>query len=254
MQDFFTALRQSLEANSRRLKAGKAFLPEYLKQRKLVNECFPPVARMVAKKLNLPLKEQVSNSFPEEWKIWKRQIVDHVLGNPKHPHYHFELESLDRAQLYLFLPGGRRDASKLWHYWGTVCKRLSGNKAMPRYFVFLLILPDEPVGSMPLWDIAYSKLFDPKVRPIIQNNPFSFYDRMIKTSARLFLNKKDWLINKDGEWFKARLIDYQHLCELVIITATGRQLVMSRGRDGFDPAKEQTVLLRWSTRQRSSVS
>ena len=68
---------------------------------------------------------------------------------------------------------------------------------------------------------------------------------MIKTSARLFLSKNDWLVAKNREWEKGRLQDYQDICELVILSCTGRQLIMSRGRDAFYPAKEKAALIQW---------
>ena len=246
----FNELRKSLEANSVRLKGGRAFLPGFLEKRKLVNRIFPPVAKRLARRSRMFLRKEVGNAFPDDWEVGKRQIVDYVLGDPGHPLYFFELESIDRAQLYLFLTrkNEKIDDSKLWYYWGTVCKKIVGDKAMPRYFVFLLVLPDEPARGMPMWDIHYAKLFDRDLRRIIESNPFSFYDRMIKTAARLFIQKETWLTGKGQDvWVKGKLSDYQDICELVIFTVTGRQLIMSRGRDGFDPAKERTVLLRWNT-------
>ncbi len=66
---------------------------------------------LLAKQLNLPLREQVGNSFQKDWKIWDRKIVDFVFGDPESPLYYFELESLDRAQLYLFLPHGGHETT-----------------------------------------------------------------------------------------------------------------------------------------------
>jgi len=37
----------------------------------------------------------------------------------------------------------------------------------------------------------------------------------------------------------------EYRCELVFITLTGPELVLSRGRDLFDVAKEQRVSVRW---------
>ena len=248
MDAFFSALRRSLESHGRLLRKGDLFLPQYLKKRKFTN-AFAPVVRDVASSLTLHLDEQVGNPFQEDWKIWKKQVVDYVIGDPEQPKYFFELESLDRAQLYLFLPhGGRKDQSKLWHYFGTVCKRIMGDRKMPRYFVWLLILPDQPVKNLPWWDANYFGLFGRKLRQIVQASPFAFYDRMIKTSSRLFLQRnQDLAYLKDGneEWKAGKLQDCQNICELVFLTCTGRQLIMSRGRDRFDPTKEKQVLLQW---------
>ena len=165
------------------------------------------------------------------------------------PRYFFEVESLDRAQLYLFLPHGKpNDDSKLWYYWGTVCKQIMGDKNMPRYFVWLLILPDQPVTTIPFWDASkYDRLFSRHLREIVQDSPFRFYDQIIKTSAKLFLrrNQEMKMNSTEDGWQKGRLLDYQDKCELVILTCTGQQLIMPRGRDKFDPAKEKRVLLRW---------
>jgi len=176
-------------------------------------------------------------------------MVDYVYGDVNDQKYFFEVESLDRAQLYLFLPhGDRNDDSKLWYYWGTVCKRLQKKVGMPRYFVWLLILPDQPVSTIPFWDASkYYRLFSPHLREIVQDSPFRFYDQLIKTSAKLFLRRNDWLKvgNTDDGWERRRLLDYQHACELVIITCTGQQLLMSRGTDDFNPSKEKRITLKW---------
>lgn len=248
MDRFFSALKNSLEANSKRLLRGRIFLPAYLKKRRFTKYESPRFARQVANRLSLRIEEEISNPFSQEFEMgWKRQMVDFVIGDPSRPRYFFEVESLDRAQLYLFLPhGGRKDHSKLWYYWATVCKRNSGDRKMPRYFVWLLILPDQPIVNFPFWDAYEYHLFSRKLRPLVQANPFSFYDRLIKTSAQLFLRKQQELIDPQGKWQnRGCLQDYQDRCELVFLTCTGRQLIMSRGRDGFDPAKEKRVLLKW---------
>ena len=248
MDKFFNALSGSLVSSSARLRRGKVFLPAYLKKRALTDQVFPPVARQIARRLRLNLDEQIANNFPDDYEVgFKRQVADYVFSSKGRCQYYLELESLDRAQLYLFLPhGGKTDDSKLWYYWATLCKRNEGYEGMPRYFVFLLILPDQRVGTIPWWDSSkYYKLFNKSLRPLVQENPFIFYDRMIKASARLFLNDVQCLVDRNGEWRKGKLIEFQDICELVFLTCTGRQLIMSRGRDGFDPAKEKQVLLAW---------
>jgi hypothetical protein len=246
MNRFFFHLRKSLESYSHRLKQGKMFHPRYLKKRAFTKRVFPLVARRLADRLRLHLGKEITNPFPQEWDVGTRERVDYVIGNPRKPKYFLELESVNRAQLYLFLADdNKKDASKLWYYYATLCKRRGGDLTMPRYFVFLLILPDEPIGTFPFWDAHEYKLFNRRLRKIIQANPFSFYDRMIKTSARLFLGRSQWIINEEGEWEKAQLKDFQNCCELVLMTCTGRQLILSRGKDGFDPAKERIMRLQW---------
>lgn len=248
MDRFFSALKKSLESNSHRLQKGRAFLPAYLKQGRFTKKAFPPIARDLSKRLRLTYQKEVRNPFSSSLDMWlPYQCVDHVLGDLEHPKYFFEVESLDRAQLYLFLPhGGRTDESKLWYYWATVCKSIKGDRSMPRYFVWLLVLPDQPVGSYPNWDCEKPhRLFDRKLKPLIRQNPFAFYDPLIKAAARQFLQKKEWIVDRNRDWTKGCLADFQDQCELIFITCTGRQLVMSRGRDLFDTAKEQRASLNW---------
>ncbi len=247
MNLFFTALKESMEFHTSSLHHGEVFHPKYLKKRKFTKDIFPKVAHALAKRLELPIDEEVTNPFPEDIEVgWNRQIVDYVIGNPKRPRYFLELESLDRAQLYLFLPDeDKRDESKLWYYWATVCKRNSGDISMPNYFVFLLILPDEAIKNFPFWDATTYKLFSPRLRELIQANPFNFYDGLIKTSAQLFLKSRQWLKDANGNWKMGYLQDYQDKCELVLITATNHQLILSRGRDLFEPSKEKRTSIRW---------
>jgi hypothetical protein len=246
MNKLFLALRESFENNSKLLQNGKVFHPSYLKEKKFTKSIFPKIAHDLQKRLKLHIDREVSNKFPNDFKVYKRQIVDYVFGDPQHPKFFLELESIDRAQLYLFLADeDQLDNSKLWHYWATVCKRNNGDRAMPRYFIFLLVLPEKRVRNFPFWDAHAYKLLSPRLRNLIQDNPFSFYDRMIKTSARLFLEKRQDLINRQGKWVKDSLKNYQNRCELVFITATERQLILSRGKDYFDPSKEKYRPIRW---------
>lgn len=248
MDRFLSSLKKSLEANSSGLKQGAAFLPSGLKKGYFTKKALPHVAKDAARRLRLPCQGEVRNSFTTDLGMWlPYQRVDYVIGNPDSPKYFLEVESLDRSQLYLFLPhGGRNDESKLWYYWATACKLNRGIKSMPRYFVWLLILPDQPVGPYQNWDFEKPhRLFDRKLKPIIQENPFALYDPLIKTSARLFLKRQELLVDRDGKWIKGCLADFQDRCELIFITCTGRQLVMSRGRDLFDGTKELRMSLEW---------
>jgi len=247
MKRFFTALRESLELNSKLLQCGKVFHPSYLKRQKFTKNIFPRIAKNIEKKLEMTFEREVINRFPDDFEVGvKWQMVDYVFGDSRQPKYFLELESIDRAQLNLFLADeDKRDNSKLWYYWATLCKRIAGDLKMPRYFVFLLILPEKRITNFPFWDAHEYKLFSPRLRQLIQSNPFSFYDRMIKTSAKLFLEKPQWLKNRQGKWVKDNLQGYQNLCELVFITATEQRLIMSRGKDNLDPLKEKQIILQW---------
>ena len=76
------------------------------------------------------------------------------------------------------------------------------------------------------------------------------YDPMIRLAAREFLTriKEVWFRWADDrawepKWMAPGTLEYR--CELVFITLTGPELVLSRGRDLFDVAKEQRVSVRW---------
>lgn len=248
MDIFFPALRRSIELHAKGMRRGQVFLPAYLKKSRFL-KLFQPVAGELANRLNLPFKPEVSNPFQSELEVgWKRQMVDYVFGDLERPRYFLEVESLDRAQLYLFVPYEHsNNESKLWYYWATVCKKIAGDKRMPRYFVWFLILPDERVTRYPIWDCDKQyPYYDRKLIPLVLESPFKFYDHLIKTAARQFLKKPQEIRGSDGKWIKNECLqDYQSTCELIFITCTGRQVVMSRGRDEFDPAKEKRLTLRW---------
>jgi hypothetical protein len=256
----FTELRRSIETSAF-LRGGQAFLPADLKRWRL-SKGFSRVIRPVARPLGLRFKEQQSNPFPSEYRCGHRQIVDYVFKDAKRPLIYCELETLDRAQLYLFWdPPGlpKRDStSKLWHYYVTLAKAHQAPGTQPRYFVWLLVLPDHPVDRYSIWDIQDKSLrfFQPKFRlPIahlIRHNPYRFYDPLIKLAAREFLtsrNKDVWFKvphrqSWEPHWISPR--DLQGQCELVFITITGTHLVLSRGRDLFAPEKERRLTLRWT--------
>ena len=255
--DFVTALRESVES-AKFLRKGNAFLPADLKRWKL-SKSFGKVMVALAKRLRLPLEEQVANTCPSVYKCGSRQIVDYVLGPRERPVIYCELETLNRAQLYLFWdpPGMPKSESenKLWHYYVTLAKAYQRRAESPRYFVWLLVLPDHPVERYQIWDFEPDfGFFQPKFRKqfmhLIRQSPYRFYDPMIKLAAREFLtkNKEVWFRRADDKAWEPKWIapgTLQHRCELVFITLTGRELVLSRGRDLFDAAKEQRVSVRW---------
>ncbi len=251
MNKLFFALRESFEKNSKLLQDGKVFHPSYLKKQKFTKHIFPQIVKDIRKRLDIDVKKEVDNPFPDVFELeTTRQRVDYVFGNLQHPKFFLELESIDRAQLYLFLADeDKLDDSKLWYYWATVCKHLNGYPRMPRYFVFLLILPEEKINNLPFWDAHEYQIFSPRLRQLIEENPFGFYDRMIKTSARLFIEKRQWLY-KEGKWIKDFLQKYQGICELVFVTATERRLIMSRGKDNFNSSKEKYLQVRWDKKSK----
>ena len=81
--------------------------------------------------------------------------------------------------------------------------------------------------------------------------------RQLGLDQPLYIQYLSWLIGNDwmkidqtrDGWKRARLVDYQHACELVIITCTGQQLLMSRGSDEFDPSKEKRISLKWKSQR-----
>ena len=254
---FVSALRESLES-ARFLSRGKAFLPAHLKGWKL-SKGFVKVMKPLAKRLRLDFCQQVANRFPSVYECGSRQVVDYVLGPREHPVIYCELETLDRAQLYLFWdpPGMPKSESenKLWHYYVTLAKAYQRRAESPRYFVWLLVLPDRPVERFQVWDFDRDfGFFQPKFRKpfmhLIRQSPYRFYDPMIKLAAREFLtkNKEVWFRRIDDKGWEPQWIapaTLQHRCELVFITLTGPELILSRGRDLFEAAKEQRVSVRW---------
>jgi hypothetical protein len=255
---FFDALKRSIES-SPFLGRGKAFEPAHLKGWKL-SKSFRKVMRPLAKRMGLPFHEEISNGFPTVYQCGHRQIVDYVLGSLEEPVFYCELETLDRAQLYLFWdPPGlakRESPSKLWHYYVTLAKARQGQPRSPRYFVWLLALPDYPVARYQVWDFdrGYG-FFQPKFRKpfqhLIKQSPYRFYDPLIKLAAREFLTRRNedvWFrLADDSDWERKWIApaSLQRKCELVFVTITGHHLILSRGRDLFDAAKETRVRLRW---------
>jgi len=248
IEKFFLKLKESMESHTQLLEGGRAFLPEFLKGKKFTNS-FSPVIRDVASSLDLRYEEEVVNKMPDP-KIYDagdHERVDFVLSdNNDKPIFFLELESLDRAQLSTFWDheGMKHEDidNKLRYYYGTVVNKLIYGKDIPGYFVWLLILPEQPVnkGSYKIWDIEYYKLFHRSIKKLISENPFLFYDHLIKTAARLFINEE-----RQKEHPK-KLADIQKECELVFITCTGKRLILSRGQDNFEPAREKQLEISWN--------
>lgn len=250
IEDFFRELKKSIESHSGELKSGELLLPEYLKGQRFTT-AFRPVVEKVADDMGLQVEVEVSNSMPEGYECGTRQVVDYVLYENESPIIFLEQESLDRAQLYLFRDNDdikeKDNDNKLWYYYGTIVNRLLDNNdihAKVKHFTFLLILPDQPVNPeyYTLWDIQkYYQFYHPSMKELVCQSPYRFYDHLIKTSARLFLNESRELPNSKFTSLK----DIQDECELVFITLTGKRLILSRGKDGFDPAKEMKIEINW---------
>lgn len=225
-------------------------MPAYLKGWALSRKLFSPVAKRVAKTLEWPLERERHISFPKEYDVWRSMRVDYAFdgASGKFPKIFLELETLDRSQLYNFHPRRKpnQDVSKLWHYYGILAKHLEGVQRAPRAFVFLLILPDERVGSYSVWDAdRYHRLLDSSLVPLIRQSPFRIYDPLIKATARQFLAKRFEFPNGRGGWSKQTPKDLQGVCELVFLTATRTNLVVSRGKEDFSFEREAKHPLQW---------
>ena len=252
IEELVKKLAQCMEDHSLGLKKGRVFLPEFLKGGQLENT-FAPVTGALAKKLGLEQpRRHITNKFLEDiYDSGKRQIVDFVFMENGKPLIFFELESLDRSQLYLFSDGGASTedndiANKLWHYYNTLGKHYTEQEKVPRYFVFFLVLPDQRVKRYPLWDLAKDyQLYDPSLKASIYTNPYRFFDRQIKTLARAFLKMANEF-QIEGEWISKSWKESQKVCELIFVTCTIDRLILSRGKDLFDPDKEKPYKINWS--------
>jgi hypothetical protein len=251
INQFFTELKESIEKHSQDLKRGDLFLPRYLSRHTLTNKIFPRVASTLASNLKLDITPEYYNDMPppDEYECGKFQRVDYLLRRGEEPMFFLELESLDRAQLYAFLDhegiAEVDNDNKLWYYYGTLVNSFDFGKKVPKYFVFFLILPDRRVEPYQIWDVTPEyKFFHPSLKKLVYESPYKFYDHLIKSAARLFISKEHGFKGPSArKWTKKTLAQLQDVCELVFITCTGYQLVMSRGRDSFDPKKEISIRL-----------
>lgn len=247
IEEFHLRLKESIEAHSDLLKKGELFLPMYLKGKEFVGK-FKNVAGEVSRTMEYRLQSEVTNRFPSAYES-NPQRVDYVFSaeNGK-PTLFLELESLDRAQMYLFHSGPineNNNDNKLWYYHGTLSNHFSEGALKPRYFIFFLVLPDRKVEPYHLWDMDRDyQLYDDSLKRLVYENPYRFYDRQIKAAARAFLRDQCDLF--DGRtWINYPREKMQELCELVFVTCTIDQLVLSRGKDLFHPEKERSLALDW---------
>jgi hypothetical protein len=262
IEQFTQELARSMEQQSSALKGGELFLPQYLPGQ-VFTMTFPVVMETLAQRLNMGLKKEFRNKFdrlPDEYEANSFQNVDYaLLGEDGQPQIFVELDSLNCAQLMRFSDGQvsenveKDNWNKLWYYWFTLGKHYSLGKPVPQYFLFLLILPDREVEPYQLWDIQKPyQLFHPDLARTVYENPYKFYDRQIKAAARGLIRNdiSQFLVN--GKWKKKEPREFMRQCELVFITCTIDRLILSRGRDMFDPAKERLYHIRWARQANGS--
>lgn len=252
IQEIFIKLKESMESHSQLLKGGELFLPEYLKGRKFTKS-FSPVAHSLAKTLDLNYRKEFRNKMPDKkvYECGTYQRVDFVFQKNGELLFFLELESLDRSQLSTFWEYDGMDdddnLNKLWYYYGTIVNKYTFNKQAPKYFVFLLVLPDQRVKKYQVWDKTNKYMFfHPDLLDIICENPYRFYDHLIKSAARLFIiNAQEFQNPKTKKWVKKSLFQFQDTCELVFIACTGKHLILSRGKDLFNSDEEIKLELKW---------
>jgi hypothetical protein len=248
LEDFTNALHAAIEGHSDLLKGGNLFLPEYLHHKRMVST-FGAVVDSVAHDLRVDIKPEYTNRFQKEYEINRPERVDYALfTKQRKPWLFLELESLNRSQMYLFTDGpivSENEDNKLWYYNATLGNSYTPGEASPRYFVFLLILPDRPVNRYEVYDLREDyQIHDPSLREVIYQSPYKFFDMQIKAAARGFLLYKNE-VHVDGAWKVPSRKEAQQRCELVFITCTLDRLIISRGRDLFDRSKELVLPLKW---------
>jgi hypothetical protein len=189
------------------------FTPELLTKlrwargRTRINSCPPVIARFIS-----PIKTTRNGG------LCCRQVVDWRFDKigQSNPWVFFELESMDRAQIYLFadpLKNGqywtKENDNKLWYYYWTLAKHYLGQRdEVPRYFVFFLCLPKDQLpsgyrnaaGNDYHWDNHYYHWdfyqspqlgINPQtINPAnsVYPSPFQFYWPKIKQLCAKFLN------------------------------------------------------------------
>lgn len=258
IKEFVTNLKESMEEHSALLKEGEVLLPEYLKGKEFTSNVFPEIIDTLSQKVGLTLEWEFTNRFLEEYEIGKKpQRVDYVFMRTKRePAIFLELESLGRSQLYLFTDAEFREKNndnKLWYYFGTLGNYFTARQAVPRFFVFLLCLPNRPVNRYQLWDIHKEyQIFHPALSKVVFTNPYRFYDNQIKAHARAFLQRECYFLDGNGNWVKIAVEEIQKICELVFITCTIDELILSRGKNLFDSGKERRFPIRWKRQHRKS--
>ena len=256
----FRELKKTLEDHSDDLKRGQVLLPEYLAGRRFTS-AFRQIPQALATKLQLQVSEEVQNPFLPEYSIGNPQRVDFVFRETEsegRPAFFLEVESLDGAQLYHFLEQNeiseKDNYNKLWYYYGTLGNYYTKKEdlSVPPYFVWLLILPDRKIDLAPYrwWDDKpYYRFFHSSLKQLVCQNPYRFYDHLIKSAARVFIEDAEhrrFLTPGTKQWVSKTVGDCQKACELVFITCTIDELILSRGANRFDPIREVCKKLAWS--------
>lgn len=234
---------------------------EWLREGKFV-QAFDPVMRRAFRTLGFTvLRGQRDNPLLRAWREehptmpMVQQRPDYLLRRNNELAAIAEIESLDRAQVMTFKcqyydwDCGKRD-----YYWGTV-DHLVRHPELPRleFFLFFLVLPDFPVPPYPIWDIADEEYYGVtrSDREKIFQSPYRFYDHRIKKVLRDMLRNQDPEATPDWDWsVQGRpLADLQEVCELLVVTLTGPELILARGRDLLEPSRERRRPVVWNSRR-----
>lgn len=244
-----------------RSKLGPAVLgPEWLPHGQFV-KAFDPVMRDAFRTLGLRVeRKQRDNPLLRAWREehptmpMVQQRPDYLLRRNNKLAAIAELESLDRAQVMTFKcqyydwDSGKRD-----YYWATV-DHLVRHPELPRleFFLFFLVLPDFPVSPYRIWDSYYGEKYYGVYRSDhkeIFRSPYRFYDHRIKKVLRDMLRNQDPEATPDLDWsVQGRpLADLQEVCELLVVTLTGPELVLARGRDLLEPSRERRRSVLWNS-------
>lgn len=257
IMELFTNLKESIEMHEKDLKQGDLFFPKYLSGHALTRDVFPKIIKTLTSSLGLELISEYRNNMPtpEVYKCGQYQVVDYLLHRVGVPKYFLELESLDRSQLNTFLEhediSENNNENKLWYYYGTLIKHYTFGESVPKYFVWLLILTNHQVEPYQIWDVAPEyKFFHTSLKPLIYQNPYRFYDNLIKSAARIFItNDYDFDDPKTRKLIRKSLLDFQDICELIFITCTIEKLIISRGKNLFNPNEEISVSLNYEEKR-----
>jgi hypothetical protein len=177
------------------------------------------------------------------------QRVDYLLRRGRRVAAIAELESLDRAQIYTFTCQYYDwDSGKREYYWATVDHLLRHRENL-EFFLFLLALPDFPVAPYKIWDTSdeYYEVTKAQREEIFKSR-YRFYDHRIKRILRDLLLNTDRESSPDDNWLvQGRpLAECQDVCELLVVTLTGPELILARGRDLLDPAREVRRVVGWT--------
>lgn len=220
-------------------------------------QALDPVLSRAFRRLGYVVGQEVDSPWVRAWRKehpqyrFVQQRADYLLKRDRRAVAVAELESLDRAQMMTFKcqyydwDSGKRD-----YYWATV-DHLVAHPEVPRldFFLFVLVLPDFPVERYTVWDTSDEYYEVSRAdRRMIYRSPYKFYDHRIKRLLREMLVNKDPEATLDENWAVQgrRLADLQDVCELLVVTITGPELVLARGRDLLARSKETRRPVRWA--------